>query len=503
MSWRNLFVPRSLVLLVPLLAPCSVGGQPLARLHPEKVHLEKHDPGKLHAVGERRLPDLTVTSFALTAPASKTFGFLEGPKSYPGYIFVPVQLTVTNIGGANTGSFKVGARCRLLGATVRPAGFMGYKGTQDVVGGGSAGFAAAGVSFKVWSAHPGLDPVGVAPLPPGGKVTITSILNVPVGSMRENVALWIVADCNNQVVESNKNNNKSQEINCPVPGTFPPVHGHHREQSRWEEDLKAIKELKVQLQPGADSATHPVAVDVKPIEHLLHNPPGRVEVSLRSQGKTVARLGSFEPGGKGGWTTKPSHGHLVPLPLAQGDLQRLRTKGPKGGIVLCISGLNEVESIIPLTGDFIQAVMEGEAERQYNLQKVNDYRAKAKVPPLKLDPQLTQFAHDGSVQLSKDHKPHQHFKDNPQGFGSHGEIQGSQNGWPIVGWPNKPDVKATIDQILASMMAEPYPPPPNANGSPGYNHHSIIIDPNYTKLGVGLFVDKVKGLLYFTNDFNS
>jgi len=46
-------------------------------------------------------------------------------------------------------------------------------------------------------------------------------------------------------------------------------------------------------------------------------------------------------------------------------------------------------------------------------------------------------------------------------------------------------------------MAEPYPPPPN----PGYNHHSILIDPKLTSLGVGLVIDSAKGRLYFTADF--
>jgi hypothetical protein len=46
------------------------------------------------------------------------------------------------------------------------------------------------------------------------------------------------------------------------------------------------------------------------------------------------------------------------------------------------------------------------------------------------------------------------------------------------------------------MMAEPIPAAGN------FNHHSIIIDPSHTKLGVGLVVDSIHGKLYFTNDFN-
>jgi hypothetical protein len=111
---------------------------------------------------------------------------------------------------------------------------------------------------------------------------------------------------------------------------------------------------------------------------------------------------------------------------------------------------------------------------------------------LQFDPQVNDFALAGSQELMKDHIFHKHDRDagNP-----YWETQGDNNGWPIVGWPNSPNVNATIDQILASMMAEPLP----AKGS--FNHHSIIIDPKHTSVGVGLVVDSANGKLYLTNDF--
>jgi hypothetical protein len=114
---------------------------------------------------------------------------------------------------------------------------------------------------------------------------------------------------------------------------------------------------------------------------------------------------------------------------------------------------------------------------------------------------MNDFALAGSLQLMKDHKPHQHDIDNGPGgrLGKYWETQGFQFGTPIVGWPNAPDVDATVNQILASMMAEPFPPP----NPPGYNHHSIILDRNHITLGVGLVIDGVNGTLFLTNDFNS
>jgi uncharacterized protein YkwD len=132
------------------------------------------------------------------------------------------------------------------------------------------------------------------------------------------------------------------------------------------------------------------------------------------------------------------------------------------------------------------------SEQQHNLALINMYRYQAGVAPLQLDLQMNDFALAGSQELMRDHIAHKHFKDSGSPFW---ETQGYQNGTPIVGWPNNPKVNATIDQILASMMAEPLPPPGL------FNHHSIIIDPRHTKVGVGLVIDGANGLLYLTNDF--
>jgi hypothetical protein len=202
MSWYKLLILTSLILLVAFLAPCPAGEQ---------------RPGKSAVVPVRRLPDLTVTHFALAGPASKTYPFMDGVKPYPGYVFVPVTFTVANNGTGVAGPFEIAARCRLSRTTVRPADFLSLEVSQDVVGGFTTAFAPP-PSFKVWVRSRHGVPLSVSnPLPAGGKVTVSGTLAVPVGGAREGVKLSILADCNQKVVESNKKNNESQAITLAVP----------------------------------------------------------------------------------------------------------------------------------------------------------------------------------------------------------------------------------------------------------------------------------------------
>lgn len=138
--------------------------------------------------------------------------------------------------------------------------------------------------------------------------------------------------------------------------------------------------------------------------------------------------------------------------------------------------------------------------KQHNLDTLNSYRAKAGAPPLQFDTGMDSFAWAGSQELMQDHVWHKHNTDAYVPYdgktGKYWECQGYNYGVPIVGWPNSYNFNATVDQILAQMMAEPLPP------AGKYNHHSIIIDPKHTRVGVGLVVDSNKGLLYLTNDFN-
>jgi uncharacterized protein YkwD len=131
---------------------------------------------------------------------------------------------------------------------------------------------------------------------------------------------------------------------------------------------------------------------------------------------------------------------------------------------------------------------------QHNLDALNMYRAQNGAGALVLDAQLMQFALDGSQALHDSGIPHQHFMDASasgalwtSGFcRTAGENQAP--GWSAT------NENATIDQILAQMMAEGPAPPGKSN------HHDNIIDPQFTRVGIGLLIDA--GKLWLTNDFS-
>lgn len=123
--------------------------------------------------------------------------------------------------------------------------------------------------------------------------------------------------------------------------------------------------------------------------------------------------------------------------------------------------------------------------RKYNLDKINAYRAMNGAGALVLDASLNDFAQAGSVELSQDHQPHQHFKTAYPtcGCSVNAENQGDPNGWTVA------PIHDQIDQILQLMMSE----------GPGGGHHDNIINPQWKRLGVGIVNPGAK--LYFTNDF--
>lgn len=129
------------------------------------------------------------------------------------------------------------------------------------------------------------------------------------------------------------------------------------------------------------------------------------------------------------------------------------------------------------------------ANEQHCLDTLNMYRAQNGAPPLTLDGQLTAFALAGSQALAAGGPAHGHFADagNSGAIWNDGFCNGAaENQAPD--WPAS-DVNQTIDAILKSMMDE----------GPGGGHHDNIVNPSYTRVGVGLVV---KGGLWFTNDFS-
>ena len=133
----------------------------------------------------------------------------------------------------------------------------------------------------------------------------------------------------------------------------------------------------------------------------------------------------------------------------------------------------------------------------YNLQRVNAYRQSAGLPPVTLDPTLTSFAREGSLELESDHVPHRHFASAGdslwhRGFqGGASENQGSNTGWPRAAADPVQNEQQQIDQILASMMRE----------GPRGGHYANMMSPKAKRIGIGL-VEDAGGQLYLTNDFS-
>ncbi len=136
-----------------------------------------------------------------------------------------------------------------------------------------------------------------------------------------------------------------------------------------------------------------------------------------------------------------------------------------------------------------QADAIAEASIRHNLDSLNALRAKAGVPALKLDARLSDFARQGSLELLRTHEPHGHFK-SADVWGSGFENAAAENQGDPHGWTPGP-VERSIDQILQMMMDE----------GVGGGHHDNILNPKYSRVGIGLVLDKA-GRLYFTNDFS-
>jgi len=124
----------------------------------------------------------------------------------------------------------------------------------------------------------------------------------------------------------------------------------------------------------------------------------------------------------------------------------------------------------------------GEA-RIYTLHYINGVRRLNGVGPLDLDESLNAFAQAGSVQLSRDHRLHQHMVDQEQDCGACAENQGSPTGWRSA------PLQEQIAEILGDMMRE----------GPGGGHHDNLLRPEARKLGVGIV--NPGGRMYFTIDF--
>jgi uncharacterized protein YkwD len=138
--------------------------------------------------------------------------------------------------------------------------------------------------------------------------------------------------------------------------------------------------------------------------------------------------------------------------------------------------------------------------QQHNLEVVNQYRATLGVAPLVLDKQLCTFAQAGSVELSQDHMPHQHFINAGNTLWSSGfvsgaaENQGDPNGWYQMSQDPMQNELLQIDDIQKAMFDE------GPGSGEAHGHYTNMMNAQYKRLGVGLL--EVSGKLYLTNDFS-
>jgi len=126
-----------------------------------------------------------------------------------------------------------------------------------------------------------------------------------------------------------------------------------------------------------------------------------------------------------------------------------------------------------------------ETMREYTLNLINAIRRGQRAAPLLRDPLLDDFAQEGSVFLSLNHRPHHHFETlaGSCGCNAGAENQGSPSGWP----PGPPDTQ--IAEMVGGMMDE----------GPGGGHHDALVSPAWRRLGVGIL--NPGGRMYFTLDF--
>jgi uncharacterized protein YkwD len=131
---------------------------------------------------------------------------------------------------------------------------------------------------------------------------------------------------------------------------------------------------------------------------------------------------------------------------------------------------------------------------KYNVDRVNAYRAKHGLTPLRYDAKISAFALRGSEQLARDHTAHAHFAAHAQGapgFGSRAaENQGDPAGVPALEADAARNGRKQVDLMLQLMMDE----------GPGGGHYDNMMNGRFRRIGIGLFY--AGGKLYMTNDFS-
>lgn len=131
---------------------------------------------------------------------------------------------------------------------------------------------------------------------------------------------------------------------------------------------------------------------------------------------------------------------------------------------------------------------------KYNVELLNEYRAKSGRAPLLYDERISAFALAGSKQLAGDHKPHAHFVASAKGAPGFGpraaENQGDPSGVPPFDRDRVVSGKKQIAIMLKMMFDE----------GPGGGHYDNMVNAKYRRIGIG--IHEIAGTLYLTNDFS-
>ena len=138
------------------------------------------------------------------------------------------------------------------------------------------------------------------------------------------------------------------------------------------------------------------------------------------------------------------------------------------GLVLYAVGVSQAT-----TAPADRAVAPYEQERQFCVDRTNQYRATVALPPLQRSPDLERYADAAAEHDGKAHKAHRYFR-KTRGGG----IARAENAIPWWRLSDVGSVQSVIDQGLAMMWAE----------GKGGGHYRNLTGP-YTAVGCGVFVN--------------
>lgn len=134
-----------------------------------------------------------------------------------------------------------------------------------------------------------------------------------------------------------------------------------------------------------------------------------------------------------------------------------------------------------------------DAAVRYNVDRLNDIRARKHLAPLTLDPQLSTFARAGSERFARDGVPHGHMRENGAGAPGFGRKRAENQGVVRdgnIGHASVAVLNRHIETTLTWMM----------NEGAGGGHHDAIVNPSFRRVGIGIALASDR--LIVTNDFS-